>query len=85
MMRRTDRPRFPADRTDSLTDCGVDADDFALFLLRHRRKNCADPLCHHALSRAGRAAQQDIVSARRGNLHRTLDILLPEYFGKIEL
>ena len=83
-MRRTELPcrdygvalsRKPGD--------GVDLRTLKHLLLRHVRKDARQALAHHAFARSGRSDEQYVVTARCGDLHRTLYVVLTLYVGKI--
>ncbi len=83
-MRRTERTLGALDRFLSAADGRPDADDLQPFLVRQGREDGGEPLGHHALARAGRPGEQDVVSARGGDLQRALDRLLAHDVRKVE-
>ena len=63
----------------------VDAAGFEGLLQRHGRQDPREPGGEHTFARTRRAAHEDIVAARRGDLQRPLGQLLALDFGEIRL
>ena len=84
MVRRTERTRGeqgvvtvrqPRDRPDLR--------GLQCLLLRHIGEDRGEAARKHRLARAGRADEQEIVSARRRDLQRALDVFLSHDIGKV--
>ena len=84
MVRRAEWAFGTLDCFLAAADGRPDADDLEPFAVRQRRQNGGEALGHHALARAGRPGKQDVVSARGGDLKRTLDRMLAHDMCKVE-
>src|SRR5438552_2560820 len=67
------------------TNDAVNLGCFERFFQGQWWKDCGEPLGEHRFAGAGRADQQDVVTARSGDFEGAFDGFLPLYFSEIEI